>query len=69
MALAVAVWSQVNSRAGKVGLWLLVVAGIGEAMACVFDVTHDTGHSIAELLGVGGFLLAALLLTLRSSPP
>jgi hypothetical protein len=61
-ALAVALWSQVKTRAGKVGLWLLVVAGIGEAMASVFDVTHDTGHSIAGLLGVGGFPLAALLL-------
>jgi hypothetical protein len=45
-------------------LWFLVVAGIGEAMASVFDVTHDTGHSIAGLLGVGGFPIAALLLTL-----
>jgi hypothetical protein len=62
-ALAGAVWSQVKSRAGKVGLWFLVVAGIGEAMASVFDVTHNTGHSIAGLLGVGGFPIAALLLT------
>ena len=29
----------------------------------VFDVTHDTGHSIAGLLGVGGFPIAALLLS------
>ncbi len=62
-ALAVAIWSQVKTKAGKVGLWLLVVAGIGGAMAAVFDVTHDTGHSIAGLLGVGGFPIAALLLS------
>ena len=62
-ALAVAIWSQVKTRAGKVGLWLLVVAGIGEAMASVFDVTHDTGHGIAGLLGVVGFPIAALLLS------
>jgi uncharacterized protein DUF998 len=62
-ALAVAVWSQVKTKAGKVGLWFLVVAGIGEAMASVFDVTHDTGHGIAGLLGVGGFPIAALLLS------
>jgi hypothetical protein len=62
-ALAVAIWSQVNTKAGKVGLWFLVVAGIGEAMASVFDVTHETGHGIAGLLGVVGFPVAALLLS------
>ena len=62
-ALAVAIWSQVKTKAGNVGLWFLVVAGIGEAMASVFDVTHDTGHGIAGLLGVGGFPIAALLLS------
>jgi len=62
-ALAVAIWSQVTTKAGKVGLWFLVVAGIGEAMASVFDVTHTAGHSIAGLLGVGGFPVAALLLS------
>ena len=62
-ALAVAIWSQVQTKSGKVGLWLLVVAGVGEAMASVFDVTHDTGHGIVGLLGVGGFPVAALLLS------
>jgi Protein of unknown function (DUF998) len=62
-ALAVAIWSQIKTRSGKVGLWFLVVAGIGEAMASVFDVTHDMGHSIAGLPGVGGFPVAALLLS------
>src|SRR5436853_7533840 len=32
-------------------------------MASFFDVTHDTGHGIAGLLGVGGFPVAALLLS------
>jgi hypothetical protein len=62
-ALAVAIWSQVQTKSGKVGLWFLVVAGIGEALASVYDVTHDTGHGIAGLLGVGGFPVAALLLS------
>jgi len=61
--LAVAIWSQVKTRAGKVGLWFLVIAGLGEAMASVFDVTHDIGHSIAGVLGIGGFPIAALLLS------
>ena len=62
-ALAVAIWSQVQTKFGKVGLWLLVVAGIGEALASVFDVTHYTGHAIAGLLGVAGFPVAALLVS------
>ncbi len=62
-ALAVALWSQVNTRAGKAGLWLLVIAGLGEALASVFDITHDTGHSIAGVLGMGGFPIAAVLLS------
>ncbi|HKW31931.1 MAG TPA: DUF998 domain-containing protein [Candidatus Acidoferrum sp.] len=62
-ALAVAIWSQVQTKACKVGLWLLVVAGVGEAMASVFDVTRETGHGIAGLLGVAGFPMAALLLS------
>jgi len=61
-ALAVAIWSQVKTKAGKVGLWFLVVAGIGEAMASIFDVTHDAGRAVAGLLGVGGFPVAAVLL-------
>jgi hypothetical protein len=62
-ALAVALWSQVKTRTGKIGLWFLVIAGLGEGMASVFDVTHDLGHGIAGVLGVGGFPIAALLLS------
>ena len=62
-ALAVALWSEVHTTAGKVGWWLLVMAGLGEALAAIFDITHDVGHSIAQVLGVGGFCLAAVLLS------
>jgi hypothetical protein len=62
-ALAVAIWSEVHSAAGKVGLWLLILAGIGEAMASIFDIRHEVGHGIAGLLGVIGFPIAALLLS------
>src|SRR5437667_6899444 len=54
-ALALAIWSQVKTKAGKVGWWFLVIAGLGEAMASVFDVTHDPGHSIAGVLGMDGW--------------
>jgi hypothetical protein len=40
-----------------------MIAGIGEAMASVFDVRHEIGHGIAGLLGVIGFPIAALLLS------
>jgi hypothetical protein len=63
-ALSAAIWAQVNTTGGKVGLWLLVIAGIGEAMASVFDVTHEVGHGIAGLLGVIGFPIAAVLLSI-----
>ena len=62
-ALVIAIRSQVHTNAGKVGLWLLVVAGIGEAMTTVFDVRHEIGHGIVGLLGVIGFPIAALLLS------
>jgi hypothetical protein len=62
-ALAVAVWSEVHTAGGKVGLWLLLVAGLGGVMAAFFDITHETGHAIAGLLGVIGFPVAALLLS------
>jgi hypothetical protein len=64
-SLAAALRSQVQTRAGKVGWWFLVIAGRGEAMAAVFDVTHEVGHGIAGLLGVLGFPVAALLLSVN----
>jgi hypothetical protein len=62
-ALVIVIWPQVHTNAGRVGLWFLIIAGIGEAMASVFDVRHEIGHGIAGLLGVIGFPIAALLLS------
>lgn len=61
--LVVALWSEVRATSGKMGLYFLIIAGIGEAMASVFDITHPIGHGIAGLLGVIGFPIAALLLS------
>ncbi|HLG70921.1 MAG TPA: DUF998 domain-containing protein [Chloroflexota bacterium] len=63
-ALAAAIWRQVDTRAGRVGLWLLVIAGVGEAMAAVFDITHDVGHTVAGLLGMTGLPIGAVLISL-----
>jgi hypothetical protein len=62
-ALVVAIWSQVHTNPGRVGLWFLIIAGVGEAMASVFDIQHPIGHGIAGLFGVIGFPIAALLLS------
>src|SRR5579864_509465 len=54
-ALVAVIWSQVHTKSGRVGLWFLIIAGVGEAMASVFDIQHPIGHAIAGLLGVIGF--------------
>jgi hypothetical protein len=62
-ALAAAVWSEIHTTGGKVGLWLLFISGLGGAMASFFDITHEIGHAIAGFLGVIGFPIAAVLLS------
>jgi hypothetical protein len=62
-ALAAAICQEVHTIGGKIGLWLLLFAGLGGAMASVFDITHAVGHTIAGLLGVIGFPIAAMLLS------
>jgi Protein of unknown function (DUF998) len=62
-ALVACIQREVRTLGGKVGVALLFVAGVGEVMASVFDVTHPLGHGIAGLLGVLGFPVAAMLLT------
>ena len=62
-ALAATIRSQVATAAGRVGWWFLVVAGLGEALASAFDVTHMIGHGVAGALGVLGFPVAAMLLS------
>ena len=61
-ALAFTIRSQLTTTAGKVGLVLLVVAGLGEAMASVFDIDHPL-HGLAGMLGVLGLPIAAMLIS------
>lgn len=49
-ALAFAIWSEARTMRGKIGLVLLTLAGVGEAMAAVFDINHDTLHTLAGTL-------------------
>lgn len=62
-ALAYTIRSQINTMAGKTGLIFLVLAGVGEAMAAVFDVKHSL-HGIAALIGIPSLPIAAMLISL-----
>ncbi|MGH7711870.1 MAG: DUF998 domain-containing protein [Gemmatimonadaceae bacterium] len=61
-ALADAIRSQLRTRGGKIGLGFLIAAGIGEAMASVFDVPHPL-HNLAGVVGVLGLPVAAMLIS------
>ena len=61
-SLAFTLWSEVKTKAGKVGLYFLIAAGIGEAMAAVFDINHSL-HGLASLIGIGSLPIAALLIS------
>ncbi len=63
-ALAVTVWSQVKGIGGKIGLGFLVAAGVGGAMASVFDINHPL-HGLAGMIGVLSLPIAAMLISLR----
>lgn len=62
-ALAVALWLDVQTKAGRVGLCFLLISGLGGVMASYFDIRHAIGHTISGLFGVIGFPVAALLLS------
>jgi len=61
-ALAAALWSQVTTRAGKIGLYFLVAAGVGEFMGGLFDINHPL-HGVSALIGIPSLALAAMLLS------
>ncbi|RPJ18786.1 MAG: DUF998 domain-containing protein, partial [Chloroflexi bacterium] len=65
-ALALAIGSQVGTRAGKIGLIFLIIAGVGEAMASVFDVNHSL-HGLAAMIGIHSLPVAAMLISVRLS--
>jgi hypothetical protein len=63
-ALAVTLWSQLNGIGGKIALGFLIAAGVGEAMASVFDINHPL-HGLAGMIGVLSLPAAAMLISLR----
>ena len=61
-ALAFAIWPQVKTAAETAGWFFLVAAGVGEAMASVFDINHPL-HSVAALIGIPSLPIAAMLIS------
>jgi hypothetical membrane protein len=62
LSLAYGMRSQVASRGGKIGLVLLVVAGIGQILAGFFDVNHPL-HDPVGNVAIPAFALAAVLIS------
>jgi hypothetical protein len=54
----------VKTLGGKIGLFLLLLTGIGGAMASIFDVRQETMHGVAALIGVPTMPVAAILISL-----
>jgi hypothetical protein len=61
--LAVAIRSQVRSIGGRVGLILLVAAGVGEAMAAFFDLRQTVPHNLAAGIAIPSLPIAATLIS------
>jgi len=61
-ALAFTLWSRVKTTAGKIGLFFLIAAGVGEAMASVFDINHSL-HGLASIIGIPSLAIAAMLIS------
>lgn len=61
-ALAYAIWNQVKTKGGRIGLYFLIAAGVGEVMAAFFDINHSL-HSLASLIGIPSLAIAAVLIS------
>ncbi len=65
-ALAFAIAPYLKSNGGKIGLGFLVLAGLGELMGGLFDVTHPL-HGAAFFIGVPCLPIAALIISIKLS--
>jgi hypothetical protein len=62
LALAAALGPARSGVLGRVGIGFLILAGIGEMMAAVFDINHRL-HGLAAMIGIPSLPVAAVLLT------
>lgn len=63
LALAYTLWPYLQTTMGKIGLFFLIAAGIGEAMAAVFDINHKL-HSLSAMIGIPSLSIAAMLISI-----
>jgi hypothetical membrane protein len=63
LALAYTLWPHLQTTAGKIGLFFLIAAGIGEAMAAIFDINHKL-HSLSAMIGIPSLAIAAMLISI-----
>jgi hypothetical protein len=61
-ALAYTLWPHMQTTAGKIGLVFLILAGVGEAMAAVFDINHKL-HGLSAMIGIPSLSIAAMLIS------
>lgn len=61
-ASAFAIRSQVKTIGGKIGLGFLIAAGVGEAMASIFDINNSL-HSVSALIGIPSLPIAAMFIS------
>lgn len=61
-ALAFALRPHLHTLGGKIGIGFLVVSGIGEGLAALFDINQPL-HGLADVLGPLGFPIAAILIS------
>lgn len=63
-AVAYAIRGELRSIPARIGLGLLVLAGLGEAMAAVFDLNNITMHNVAGVFGMGCLPIAAMIVSI-----
>lgn len=61
-ALAYTLWPHMQTTAGKIGLAFLILAGVGEAMAAIFDINHKL-HGLSAMIGIPSLSIAAMLIS------
>jgi hypothetical membrane protein len=66
VALFFAIRSHIRTVGGKIGLFFLLAAGLGLALAAVFDWTNPL-HGLAALIGIPSQTIAALVLSVSLS--
>ena len=65
-SLAIAIWSQMRTTTGRIGVGFLVASGVGSAMASVFAINHPL-HTVAGVIGILSLPIAAPIISVQLS--